>query len=392
MNIRSITIYTPGDFPYGMAGENFVRQMAIGIKLNKVNVHVVRMHGQKYATENDTGIDGSDLLFRRTPKHDIIKLFEIIALLFIVPISVLKQRLKNRVDAIILFDVRYFYFILPFQIATKMLNIKLIRIITDYSSPLSIAPVWWKKPKLFFHNLQFKHFDKYLDGIIVLSSYLSNLILKSGIHSSRINVIPHFIDMEGFIDNNKKIEKNSKIRIGFCGTPHELNGIFDLIEAFLTVKQKYDNAELLIIGAPADDNMVRIDRKLQYLKDSYHITGFLNKEHVAQALLSCDILVNPRKSGNRAEAGFPTKLGEYFGTKIPVVSTSVGDIVRYFNDKVQLVLVEPDNPAKLAEGICFLIENPEKAREIGVNGFNWALCNLDYKANAKKLIGFINTV
>jgi glycosyltransferase involved in cell wall biosynthesis len=118
----------------------------------------------------------------------------------------------------------------------------------------------------------------------------------------------------------------------------------------------------------------------------------MSRDKIPETLLTCDILVNPRKSGVFAEAGFPTKLGEYFSTKKPVISTRVGDIKSYFTDKNELVLVEPDNPDQLSLAIIYLTENKSQAKRIGDNGYGWAIRNLDFKTNTKKLIDFLGSL
>ena len=53
----NIAIYTTGDFPYGGAPESFVRQMALGLHENNMNVEVIRWRGDKYQRENDLPIE-----------------------------------------------------------------------------------------------------------------------------------------------------------------------------------------------------------------------------------------------------------------------------------------------------------------------------------------------
>jgi glycosyltransferase involved in cell wall biosynthesis len=128
------------------------------------------------------------------------------------------------------------------------------------------------------------------------------------------------------------------------------------------------------------------------LLNSVRFVGKVSGSEVPKLLSKCDILINPRISGILSEAGFPTKLGEYFATKRPVVATSVGDLRLYFENGNQLILVEPDLPQALTDGITFLIENQQQAIKIGQNGFNWAKFNLDYINNANKLLSFLHAL
>jgi len=390
--ISSVIIYTSGDFPYGMAPENLVRQLALGLNCNNVKVKVVRFRGATYNYSNNTGIECTNLLFSRRVKGEVLKLLELLLIFFAIPISVVRNYFKHKPNAIVLYGIEYFYFILPFWIISKLLRVKILRFITDYYKVSTIVPVWWKKPKLLFYQLQFKYLDKRLDAIITLSQYMAEYSRKNGVLNSRIITLPHFIDVVGFCDTAKQTHTNSKLRIGYCGTISESNGIFDLVQAFTDVHSKFSNTELIIIGEPSINDRHRIEKMLEGYPSSYSITGLMSRDQIPEALLSCNILVNPRRSGVFAEAGFPTKLGEYFSTKLPVISTRVGDIRSFFTDKNELVLVDADSPLQLSQAIIYLIENVTEAERIGINGYSWAVQNLDYRANTKKLIEFVGNL
>lgn len=388
---QGILIYTTGDFPYGMAPESLVRQMALGLKFHNIRLKVIRLRGKWYNYKNDTGIDASNFVLPHLPKTEIFKIFELFTYLFFIPFSVIKNKLSHKTDAVILYGVEYFYEIFPYWIACKITKTKLIRITTDLYRESTIVPVWWKRPKLFFYLFQFKHFDKYLDGIVSLSNYMADFAKKNGVKLEKIVVIPHFIDIEGFCKGIVLTQTQGRIKLGFCGTVNEPNGIYDLIAAFKIVHSMHPETELLIVGEPSQYDKIKIIKMIATVADAVKITGLLSQDKVPQTLMTCQILINPRASGLFAEAGFPTKLGEYFATKKPVVATKVGDIISYFSDRKELVLAEPDHPQSLASAILFLINNKAEADQIGINGFIWAKNHLDYINNSKKLIEFINT-
>jgi glycosyltransferase involved in cell wall biosynthesis len=390
--IKYLLIYTTGDFPYGMAPENLVRQLSLGLVFNDIRLKIIRLRGRWYNYTNDTGIEAQNFVLPRVPKNEMAKIFELITFILLIPFSVIKNTIKYKADGLILYGVEYFYLIFPYWIACRLMGIKLIRITTDFYHSSTVVPVWWKKPKLFFYKFQFKHFDKYLDGIVSLSQFMAEYAIECGVKREKIIVIPHFIDTESFSGKYYTIQQADKVRIGFCGSATEANGIFDLIEAFNRVHQKFPETELLIIGEPAPKEKIRIKQMASTDGNSVKITGLLSRPEVPVALLTCQILVNPRKSGLSAEAGFPTKLGEYFSCGLPVVATLVGDIKYYFTDKRELVMVNPDRPDELAEALIFLLNNVEESRQIGLRGYEWAKNNLDFKTNAAKLKEFLQLI
>ena len=94
-------------------------------------------------------------------------------------------------------------------------------------------------------------------------------------------------------------------------------------------------------------------------------------------LIQSSILVLPRPSSKQGEGGFPTKLGEYLATSNPVITTTVGEIPLYLKDNVNAFLIEPDNLTALVDKICFIINNPDFAKEVAKNGCETAKENFD---------------
>jgi glycosyltransferase involved in cell wall biosynthesis len=381
-----IAIYTRGDFPYGGASENFVRQLALGLHENHCQVEVIRWKGMKYETGNDVPVTLTDYLFKKPAKTDFFKLVELICQVIFIPFSLGWRRFVKKEKIVFLYGLEYMYIVFHFMIWTRFFGIKCYRILTDCYRTESIAPVWWKKPKILFYNLQRKYIDRYLHGIIVLSRYLYIQCLENHVKEDRLLLIPHFIDL-----NTSKVaysEANSRVTIGYCGYVSASNGVLDLVKAFFLVSTLYDKAELIIIGAISNEMEQELSR-LHYENYNIRLAGFLDKSDVERELSQCTILVNPRQTGEWSEAGFPTKLGEYFATGRPVVSTGVGDLLYYFTDKVELVFAKPENTNSMAEAMVYLISNPASAQKIGLNGYAWAEENLHYITNSKKLINFI---
>jgi glycosyltransferase involved in cell wall biosynthesis len=381
-----ITVYTTSDFPSGIASENYVRQMTLGLYENGAGVRVVRLRGRTYGGDNHTKINSSNLIFRRKPTIELFKLFEMICIILFIPFSVTFEKLKHKTNAIFLYGIEYAYYNGPFLLISKILRVRIFRIVTDNYEAKSIAPAWWKKPKLIFYSLQIRFLDKYMDGLIVLSKFLQNRAMENKVVPERILLIPHFIDLS---QSGPTEKDESCIRIGFSGSATIEKGFFDLIEAYLILHKKFSNSVLIITGKLPDKIVSDMEPLLIDLKNGIKLTGYLAQDELNQMLRSCDILVNPTRNSKRGQAAFPTKLGEYFATSNPVVSTRTGDIINYFTDKKELVLVEPDSPQSIVDGITFIISNKELAIDIGKNGFKWGKNNLDYRINAKKVLKFV---
>jgi glycosyltransferase involved in cell wall biosynthesis len=388
----SISIYTTTDFPNGGAGENFVKHLALGLNKQHVQINVIRLMGQSFQPDSIQGIKSSNFIFKHRSKNDLFKIFELLLTVLYSPFALIKERFLNKSNLILIYGVEYSYKTLPFLFTSRLLGMKIFRIITDYYEPKTIVPVWWKKPKHFFYSRQFRFLDKHFNGLIVLSHYLKEICLKNGATSENVCVIPHLIDISSFDNNLSQPKSETRKVIGFCGTTNSLNGILDLLEAFKILLKEFKEIKLLIIGENSQEITDFLDANYDNeSRKKMTVTGFLNKSEVVKHLNSCDILVNPRRSGQFAEAGFPTKIGEYFSTKKPVVSTYTSDFKRYFTSGKELIFAENNNANSLHNSIKTLLLDPVLREKIGLSGYNWAKNNLEFQTNTKKILDFIES-
>ncbi|HRY31349.1 MAG TPA: glycosyltransferase family 4 protein [Bacteroidales bacterium] len=381
-----ITIYTSGDFPHGLAPENFVRQMALGLQAAGAGVNVIRWRGRRYPHPNDTTVPAGNFLFPKPFQHEILKFAELILLILFIPFKLIYRKIFHRDQVVVLYGLEYFYIVFPFLLICRLTAVKCFRVITDSYTSQAIAPVFWKRPKVFFYRLQSRCFDRFLNGVLVLSEHLREDCLRNGLQEGNILLIPHFIDLKR--QDATEGPKPVKNRIGYVGTPSPANGILDLAAAFRIVSERLPDPELMIAGKTGMETEKEIS-SIAGSKGKVLFRGMLPGVQAREAMLSCAVLVNPRKTGLWADAGFPTKLGEYFSTCIPVVQTRVGDPSRYLTDLKEVVFAEPDNPESLADAILYVLEDPVRAEAIGKNGFDWALAKLDHLTNGKKLLAFI---
>lgn len=381
-----ITIITSSGFPYGKSGENFIRNISLGLSFNNADVHVVRYRGRLSDHKNDTGISCSNYLYRNLPKNAVLKGIQVVVNSIYSPFFVIGRKFFHKDEIFLIFGLKYSYELLPLFFWSKILNVRNYQIIADHYDSKSIVPNWWKKSKFYAYSFQRKYIDRLYNGLIVLSHYLKNEALNNKVSRNKILVIPHFIKFQTTINSH---QQNVKKRIiTYCGTLSFENGIIDLIKAFNILKNKEKNIELRLVGG-ANNELKQMIRNENLDLSNIVFTGFIEKNEVDLEMLRSTILVNPRRESDWANAGFPTKIGEYFATKKPVVTTAVGDLPSYFKNNEEVVFAEANSPTSMAEALTYLMEKENQAMEIGKKGYLWAMENLEYKANSKKVKDFI---
>lgn len=386
INDNKIVVLTGSNFPFGGAGASFVRLMSLGLQYNNIDVEVVRYWGNRFSSE-DKEIKSSNYLFKTPFKNEFLKFFEFFAQILYIPFFLAYRKFVKGDSVLILYCVERAYFILPAIIFCKIFKIKCYRIIAEIWPNYMEAKYWWRIPNILFYNLQLKYIDKYLSGIVVFSKYLYKICVNNGVKDENLILLPHFID---FKKNSKVLSPSSKLfRIGFAGNPSIENGILDLLRAFnILLKEHNLDFELLIVGgiSPKINSVIK---ESNLINKNIIFTGLISNNEVHEKLLTCSTLINPRRKGVLADSGFPTKIGEYFSTKKPVISTKVGDLDSYFQNKRELIFAEPNKPNSLADAILYVYNNKASCKKIAENAYKWGLNNLNYLTNGKKLINFI---
>ena len=300
---------------------------------------------------------------------------------------------SNHCDFIILYHIS-FITILPFYFIKLFKKQKFI----------VILPEFYEKPEAPFYKYQSLNWwnfylgIKYLAGIangfVVLTYYLEKFIKNRYGSEIPIIILPGLVDTEDFAESNFKEKYNSIITIGYVGTPTHKDGVIHLLESFAQLLKEFDNCRLNIIGDITNGGSVlpslKMKAKSLNIEDKVEFKGLVEHHRVPDLLSECDILTLTRPNGIFAEAGFPSKLGEYFAAKRPIVITNVGDVPHYFTHGKELVIVEPESIYSIVEGFKYLINYPSDSRTIAINGFKWMTDNLKYKEAINKILNFIN--
>jgi glycosyltransferase involved in cell wall biosynthesis len=143
-------------------------------------------------------------------------------------------------------------------------------------------------------------------------------------------------------------------------------GIEYFLEAAATIKRRYPEAVFLLVGAKLDNRrrywsaLMRQTVRLGLGRDVI-FTGWRND--VPQLLRSMTVYVHP----SEAEA-CPMAVLEACASGLPVVATDVGGTRELVRDGVTGILIEPREPAEMADAVIRLLASREAARRMGLAG------------------------
>ena len=209
----------------------------------------------------------------------------------------------------------------------------------------------------------------------------------------KITVVPIGIDTKSLaVDKNNlekikqkyKIKDNEKIVL-FNGRLVKYKGVEYLLEAVSILNKKRNDFKLVIAGN--GDLYTELTNKAKKLSQDIIFTGYVDDLTMNSLRKLCSVFVLP--SINRGEA-FGISIIEAMYFKKPVITTNIKHSgVSYVNIQNRTgLVVEPKNPEQIAKAIDYLLSNPKRAEQLGINGYNRVLENF----TEEKFVGKIESV
>lgn len=266
----------------------------------------------------------------------------------------------------------------------KILKIKVLQERSEY--PEIYKRTLYEKIGYYFYT---RILIKFLDGMIVMTNNLKNYYSKILSSRSLITIIPMSVDADRFETGCEILKENC---ITYCGNlNNNKDGVDILIRAFSEIAVNHKEWNLLLIGGAAEDELTNLKNlcKEMNIEDKVIFEGEKESNEIPYYLNRSKILALARPSSLQAHGGFPTKLGEYLATKNPVVVTNVGEIGYYLVDGESAFISEPDSVKLFSIKLDECISNYDRSKNIGLNGYQVALSNFDFKAQAKSLNDFL---
>jgi len=230
---------------------------------------------------------------------------------------------------------------------------------------LAFSTLFFYKVSSCWNNLISEKLTRFADEITVSNHFLQKKFGGTIIWHGRDTTV---FDPEGLDKNLFRekygIEKNKKV-VMFLGTPRTFKGLEDLAKSIEIIKNR--DVLLAIAGLDYKDpyclNLIKtIKNRLG--EERFIYFGLQPFEKVPVFLSMSDIIVIPQKKNLATIGQIPAKIFDAMAMAKPVIATNVSDLPEILNGCGWIV--EPECPEQLVETIQNVLNNPEKAEEIGL--------------------------
>lgn len=168
---------------------------------------------------------------------------------------------------------------------------------------------------------------------------------------------------KGFILDKKKhfgIDPNKKI-IGIVARLVGEKGYLELFEAFRKVLNRLPNTLLLVVGPKEPEKRDAIDPNIVKRYNIQNNVIFLGERtDVDEIYALMDIFVLPTY-----REGVGASILEASAMERPVIATNTGGCPEAIDNGITGILIPLKNVEKLSQAIIYLLNNPEKAKQMG---------------------------
>lgn len=171
---------------------------------------------------------------------------------------------------------------------------------------------------------------------------------------------------------------SGEILVGSVCRLEAWKGIDDLLAAARALRGAWPRVRYVVVGSGSAEQQFRELAAQWELLDIVHFAGYQRDSYAYSA--ACDIFVN----ASRVEGG-PLVVLEAMMLGLPVVSSRVGMVPEWITNGQEGLIVEPSDPAALAEALQSLFRDPGKRQAMGARAAARARGFGDPEARAREL-------
>ncbi len=234
----------------------------------------------------------------------------------------------------------------------------------------------------------------HVDLFLSVSEYYADFMPGYlGIPREKIRVVPLGINPNGF--EMRAPDRNGPFTVGFLGRVAPEKGLHVLAEAYRLMRKSGDLPEgrFEVAGYMAADCKPYLEEIQKHLKDAgldhefrYH--GVIDRAEKIAFLRSLDVMSLPATYDEPKGVS----LLESMACGVPVVQPRRGAFTEVVEITGGGLLVEPDDPQSLAEGILKLAQDRGLAGELSANGFKGVREHYTASHMADKVLAAYNEV
>jgi glycosyltransferase involved in cell wall biosynthesis len=222
--------------------------------------------------------------------------------------------------------------------------------------------------------------------VVTVTEYNRNYLLENNpaLEPDKIRVIYNGVALDN-AKSEGEAERESGLILG-AGRLVPKKGFDTLLEACRLLKQRNLKFRCLIAGDGSDAELLSAKQRELDLAGEVEFSGPKTQDEILSLMRRATLLCLPcRIAGDGNRDALPTVILEALAQGLPVISTNISGIPEIIDSGTDGILVDPDNPAALADEIGRLLTSPDLRRRFSESGRLKAKNLFDISKNVAKL-------
>lgn len=231
-----------------------------------------------------------------------------------------------------------------------------------------------------YENYSVKKFT----GIITATQHIKKRFENKNNNVIDIKNYPILNELYDSDNINQHSKENSVVYVGGIS---EKRGIYTILESLLILEE----VTLNLAGSINNEEQLNKmkNNKSWPLVDYY---GFVGREEVKEILNKSRVGLTVLHPMPSYEDSLPIKMFEYMAVGLPVVASNFPLWERIIKKNNCGICVDPESPEEIARAIKWLMDNPEKAEEMGRNGQKAVQNEYNWESESLRLMEFYNDI
>lgn len=247
------------------------------------------------------------------------------------------------------------------------------------------------KRNIFYYALRCAEFLTFATADVVVAtneSYREVALVRGWKKPEQVFVVRSGPDLSRFhqVTPNAIYRRGRKYLVGYVGVMGQQEGLDDFLRVVRYIVQEngcQDIHFVLIGSGPAINQLKALTKELE-ITEFVEFTGRIPDEELLERLSTCDMCVNPDRKTPFNDRSTMNKILEYMALGKSIVQI---DLVEGKRSAAGASLyAKPNDEVDFAEKILELLDNPERRRQMGVEGQRRMKEMLEWRHQIPKLL------
>lgn len=282
-----------------------------------------------------------------------------------------KEKEKN----IAVIGVTYYHLFVILNITCRLLGYKRVSLFHEWTQTFT-GVSFIKKIESYINDYTFGYF---INGILPISHFLID-------KAKRFKKATYLLPILS-VYKRKITTSSHKNHFAYCASIAYLIRNQILLEAFSILHNKYPNIELHLVLNGKEEDFKRINKIIEQYKisDVTKVKTQLLQEDLYNIYDSSIGLIIPLNPNSQQDISrFSQKIAEYLESQRPIITSNVGEIPYYFKHRENAMIAEY-TAEDYAKCMIELVEEPDMANTIGINGYNVGKTHFNSTTHGKNM-------